>query len=39
MDEIIEARVLEYVMTQFRLNNGLKIYGEKGEHATKKELK
>ena len=39
MDEIVESRVLEYVMTQYSLNKGLKIFGERSEHATKKELK
>ena len=39
VDDVIGARILEYVLAQHSLNRGLKNYGEKGEHATKKELK
>ena len=39
IEDVIGARVLEYVLTQHSLDNGLKLYGKKGEHATKKELK
>ena len=39
VEVIIEAGILEYILMQYSLNKGLKIYGEKGEHATKKELK
>ena len=38
-ERLIEAQILEYVLTQYSLNKHLQIYGEKGEHATKKELK
>ena len=36
---LIEAQILEYVWTQYSLNKGFQICGEKGEHATNKELK
>ena len=38
MKEDMGARVLEYILTQHSLNKYLKIYGEQGEFATKKEL-
>ena len=39
IDEDIGVRVLEYILTQHSLNKGLRMYGEQGEFATKKELK
>ena len=37
-EDILGTRVLEYVLAH-NLTMGFKIYGKKGEHASKKELK
>ena len=39
LEEINETRILAYVLMPYSLNKGLQIYGEEGEHSTKKELK
>ena len=39
IEDVLGARILEYVLTQHSLNKGLKLYGEKGYHSIKKELK
>ena len=37
--KILEVGVLEYILTQHNHEKGLRMQGEQGEFATKKELK